>query len=202
MEICSDDNKNTISTLTRQSFTKYDILKWSSAFQGSDQTMAVCMFHHTPQELYFYLLTSSGEFLGKYFSNRKKLQSLWIWLVGTAALGASVLHLTAEEHFSPALSSSPTCRHGECHQSISQEIWALPQLGLLALITPVPEAQQFTCPQHSKEGDKIFTLWCWLAYSEGWSKLSVLQIHLSAANPQTEQKPNDPPIPRQSLFRF
>lgn len=126
-----------------------------------------------------------------------------MWLVGTAALGASVLHSLLESASHQLSVAHQLADMWNAIKAFSQEkIWALAQFELLALITPVPEVQHSHAYNILKGGDKMFALWCWLAYPEGWSKLRILQIHLSTANPQTEQRPNDPPIPRQSFFRF
>lgn len=72
-------------------------------------------------------------------------------LVWTAALGASVLHFLLESISQQLSVALQLADMKNAIKAFSQEkIWALAQLELLALITPVPEVKQFTCPQHSE----------------------------------------------------
>lgn len=77
------------------------------------------MFHHTPQELYFYLFTYfTRTVLGKIFPKQKRVAKFVNVISRDCSSWGFSATLTAGEHFSPALSNSPTCRHGKCHQSL------------------------------------------------------------------------------------
>lgn len=90
-----------------------------SGLQTKQAWQSAACFYNTPQEPYFFLFTYFiRRVLGKIFPKQIKVAK-FVSVISTncSSWGFSAT-LFAGDHFSPALSSSPTCRRVEYHQSL------------------------------------------------------------------------------------